>query len=282
MASNLVLRGLLGFALAGVAAVPARAQFFGYDNGPGYYDDNAAQAPAPRVIERRLARQGWRLAGPMRFNGDVVVANAVDGNGRRARLVIDPLDGSILQRFATVEPRPPGPLAPRGDNFGAPRGDSYGLNSGDEDPLAARGPSSGFLEDGSPAAPLSSPSPRVEPRAAKPKSKVVARTSPTQRLPDAAVAPLAAKPASRAAVTPNAAPPDVNVARTAPAEVSQPKVTVAPAKSLEPTPPAVAAAQPVAAAAPKASAPPKPAAATSAPASAKPGFKTGVPLNPLD
>jgi hypothetical protein len=175
MASKLLLTSLLGLSVAGAIAAPARAQFF-FGGGPRFYEPaprvapDAAPAPSPRVIQQQLARQGWRLVGAMRFNGDVVLADAVNGYGAQARLVIDPDSGAVLQRFATLEPRPPGGLRPRVGDY---------LYEGDNGPVIGHGPSTGFLQDGSPAP--EQPLPRAPAqRAAKPKPKAVAKATPSQ------------------------------------------------------------------------------------------------------
>ena len=176
-ASRKVLIALAAIATLATGA-PARAQFFGWF-GARTIPETRPAAP-PRAVEYRLRRMGYRLLAPMRFNGDVVLADVIDAGGRRARLVIDPVDGAILQKFATAEPRPARPLTRESEFSDAP---------------VIRGPNTGYLENGA-AAPLPAPQARPPvaetPQTAKPKApKKVARTAPARSPVDD---PPAAKP----------------------------------------------------------------------------------------
>jgi hypothetical protein len=206
MFHNASRKGLIALATVATlaAATPARAQFFGWF-GARTFPETRPAAP-PRAVEFKLRRMGYRLLTPMRFNGDVVLADVVDSGGRRARLVIDPVDGAILQKFATAEPRPSRPLT-RDPEFGAAP--------------VVRGPSTGYLENGA-AAPLPAPETRAPvaetPRPTKPTApKKVARAAPAQApVADAPaakpVAPAPDKPTTPAAMRDTPAP----IAETAP------------------------------------------------------------------
>ncbi len=110
-------------------AAPAQAQLFGWwGHQPFAYRD----VMTPGEIRRDLARQGYRMNGPLQRNGRVILADVVDGRGRQLRLIVDPVEGAILQRFVNVEPRPqrgaPGasrnpefPDSPDAQNQPAPR-----------------------------------------------------------------------------------------------------------------------------------------------------------------
>ena len=200
-------KGLIALAAMATlaASTPARAQFFGWF-GARTFPETRPAAP-PRAVEYRLRRMGYSLLGPLRFNGDVVLADVIDQGGRRARLVIDPVDGAILQKFASTEPRPARPLTRDSELSDAP---------------VVRGPSTGYLENGD-AAPL--PAPRARPPAAeapqpgKPKApRTVARSTPAQ--PPVVDTPAANPPTPAPAKTPAPAArsePQPAVADTAPA-----------------------------------------------------------------
>ena len=200
-------KGLIALAAVATLATgaPAQAQFFGWFGARTFPE--ARPAAPPRAVEYRLRRLGYRLLTPMRFNGDVVLADVVDSGGRHARLVIDPVDGAILQKFATAEPRPARPLT-RESEFG--------------DAPVVRGPSTGYLENGD-AAPLPAPHARPPvaeaPQPSKPKApKKVARSTPAQ--PPVVETPAANPPTPAPARIPAPAAqsePQPAVADTAPA-----------------------------------------------------------------
>jgi hypothetical protein len=234
--------------IAGLSAgAPAQAQFFGFGAGP--FSD--VETAPPRMIERRLARQGYRLTRPLRLNGEVLLADTIDPDGRRMRLVVDAYSGSVLQRFVTSEAAP----------------ERYANRSGGYDePRVIQGPNSGYLENGSLAPSNALPAPKqLAPAARAPapkaKPKTVARAAPPSHKPTAL--PSASEPAPAAVAPAPAAPPvEAPTAQSAPARVEQPNVSVSSAdgpKAVERSPAS------------------KPAATTP-----KPGYANGVPINPLD
>ncbi len=206
--------GLVALAtFAGLAwSAPARAQFFDF----GFHTFREAQpAPPPRMVERGLTRQGYRLLGPLRLNGDVVIADAMSPDRRRMRLVIDPYTGSVLQRFVTAEPEHQR-FATRSDGFGEPN--------------VIQGPSTGFFGNGAVAPPPpAQPQARTSPPRQKPRT--VARAVPSARSP-------AESPAAPAASVSAPASPS---ASSAPARVDQPVVAATPAEAPKSAAPVAAA-----------------------------------------
>ena len=86
-------------------AAPARAQFFG---SWGFGRTQPPAQLAPQDIVQRLSRAGFRVL-QLRANGSVFLADVTDRAGRPLRLVVNAVDGVILQRFATIAPRISGP-----------------------------------------------------------------------------------------------------------------------------------------------------------------------------
>ena len=83
-------------------AAPAQAQFFA---GWGSQRFQIEDGLSPGEIRASLADQGYRLLGPLRRNGRVLLADVTDRRGRSLRLIVDPFEGEILQRFLKAEPR---------------------------------------------------------------------------------------------------------------------------------------------------------------------------------
>jgi hypothetical protein len=149
--------------IAGLSAgAPAQAQFFGFGAGP--FSD--VETAPPRMIERRLARQGYRLTRPLRLNGEVLLADTIDPDGRRMRLVVDAYSGSVLQRFVTSEAAP----------------ERYANRSGGYDePRVIQGPNSGYLENGSLAPSNALPAPKqLAPAARAPVEAPTAQSAPAR------------------------------------------------------------------------------------------------------
>jgi hypothetical protein len=75
-----------------------------------------------RGIARILAREGFRLVGPLGSRGDQVVATGVDSYGRRMRFIIDPYEGQVLHSrplgSARVYDAPNGFAEPPSRGFG--------------------------------------------------------------------------------------------------------------------------------------------------------------------
>jgi hypothetical protein len=263
------------FAIAGMAAalaiapiaVAGSAQAQVYVRPFAYsYERPAAEEPAPygsyRSVSRILAREGYRLVGPLGSRGDQVVATGVDSAGRRMRFFIDPYEGEVLQSR---------PIA-SAHAYEAPGEAGYSTSPND----APSAPSSeprvipGLSEETPPAA-----EPRAEagqrknrsPRAKlTPQSQTAApSTAAEPPLPHASAVKL--DPGSRRAVTPprpaaGPKPPAPSAPPTADAKAPSESVAPAPASLAQP-----AAASTPTAAAPAAVAPTQPAA--SAPAASQ-------------
>ncbi len=90
-ARALAVAALCLAAVAGTA--PARAQY------PGGFGEGAMYGLGPYQVRVSLEQRGFRVLARPRRNGQVYVADVVDGMGRRERLVVDMADGGILQRF---------------------------------------------------------------------------------------------------------------------------------------------------------------------------------------
>ena len=85
------------------AGAPASAQMFGWW---GYQPFETQESLTPGEVRRDLQRRGYRVTGPLIRNGRVLLADVVDGRGRSLRLIVDPVEGEILQRFVNVDPTP--------------------------------------------------------------------------------------------------------------------------------------------------------------------------------
>ncbi len=254
------LKTLTGAAAAlalGLLALPgtAQAQFFGgwggWDNG-GTWDGLGAQQ-----VRRAIGQRGFRVLAPLRRNGNVFVADVLDGRGQHERLIVAAADAQILQRFMVDDGRQPGAF-PRGTDDGSDftaRGtdDDRGLVPPGDIPDAGRrlvrpvdrdaaSPQRfGDLAPGDDApATLESPLRRTPPpiRTVKPRPRVVERTpdapvggrepGPVESTPLAPVAPrpVVAAPAPVAPAPAAAPPPAVVASRPEPAAAP---VQVAPA-----------------------------------------------------
>ena len=109
-----------------IAPRHATAQGF-YPSPYGYYPPRPIFEPEPELAFSRrdvaaiLARQGYRLVGPLRDRGDRIVASGVDGLGRMARFVVDPDEGEIVRSW------PVGPaFGPGGPRDGLAVPEPYG------------------------------------------------------------------------------------------------------------------------------------------------------------
>ncbi len=107
--------------LTGAVANEARAEFFFRPFG-GVFAGKIEEEPPPaftsrEAVGRIVAREGYRLVGPLRRHGEQIIAVGVDRRGRRMRFVIDPYEGTVLssQRLAEYAPdMEPVERAPRG------------------------------------------------------------------------------------------------------------------------------------------------------------------------
>ncbi len=254
----------------GLLALPgsARAQFFGgwggWDNGGG------GDGLEPQQVRRAISQRGFRVLAPLRRNGNVFVADVLDGRGQHERLIVAAADAQILQRFMVDDGRQPGAF-PHGTDDGrdfTARGtdDDRGLVPPGDIPDAGRRlarpvdrdavPPQRFgdlaPDDDAPAT-LESPLRRTPPpiRTVKPHPRVVERT------PDAPVGSREPGPVEATPLAP-VAPRPVPLAPSTPAPVPV-------AKAPAPAPaPAVVASRPEPAAAAPAPAPAAPAVAAAA------------------
>jgi hypothetical protein len=97
-----------GLALLGASA-PAQAQMWGGWWGGWRPEPAPYAAPIPpRRIAGIVASEGYALSGAPRRDGDVIIADGVDGHGQHMHFVIDAYDGEVLRGRLAGPPRPPG------------------------------------------------------------------------------------------------------------------------------------------------------------------------------
>ena len=187
-------------------AAPAQAQFFA---GWGSQRFQIEDGLSPGEIRASLADQGYRLLGPLRRNGRVLLADVTDRRGRSLRLIVDPFEGEILQRFLKAEPGParnvPGVAA---------------VDPDDVDPPDARAAKPRPPVLGKPAPKVAVRSLPEKPRMVMPRQTPPAATRPAPAPETRAQAPAAAPSRPSAASVP---------AREAPAIATTPRVETAPA-----------------------------------------------------
>ena len=246
----------LGVATLGLAAISgaAQAQVFGWGGGYRVYRERPYVIEPPYAVERApsldvrgmLVEDGYKVVGRIQRKGPVFIADVIDLRGRAARLIVDAEDGSILDRFDGIGPRPPRDIA------SVAPGDDL-IETGPPAPkvVPGIGPDKRAGQPLGPRAALASREPGKAPAIAKPKA------------PGPEKKPLASesmKPPAKQAEKPVPAPaPVAAVKPSAPRVIapetlgSGPKQKIAP-----PSPPAPAAAQDPG------------------------GFANGVPVNPLD
>jgi hypothetical protein len=134
------------FSVLGMAAQAAAQIYF---SPYGYTVHRPIDEFEPNITPGRiaaiLARQGYRLAGPVGRRGEKIVAFGVDDGGYRMRFVIDPYEGEILSS------RPLGPaFAPDGPREGLASMGPYGPGGAidpDEYGPRPRGPREPFDPD---------------------------------------------------------------------------------------------------------------------------------------
>lgn len=216
------------------------------------YERPAVEEPAPygsyQSVARILAREGYRLVGPLGKRGDQVVATGVDSAGRRMRFFIDPFEGEVLQSR---------PIA-SAHAYEAPSEAGYSPSPGDapSSPQSEPRVIPGLSEEALPSA-----EPRVGTEQRRNRSPHAKLTPQSQTAAEPPLPHAAAKsdPGSRRALT----PPRPAAGRKPPAPSAPPTADAkAPSESAAPAPAGLA--QPAAASAPAASAPIQPAAAAPA------------------
>ncbi|MDF2114099.1 hypothetical protein PY365_00820 [Roseiarcaceae bacterium H3SJ34-1] len=229
---KLLLGGLSG-AIAGLAvAGPAQAQFFGawgympyqyrmlpeIDGGPVYMPRRFRPMMSPGDIRMSLSEEGYQVVGGLQINGRVYIANVRDRRGQGFRIVVDGIDGNVLQRFARATPaRPPEALA-----RGSMGGEDY------FDPPRLPSPSVTPQRHG----PRAEPTPRRAPPAASARREPAAKTEPARTVVRPDGSSVATRPPqervtkiapddSRSVVTPTVASPGPEAAKP---EVAKPEV----------------------------------------------------------
>jgi len=284
---------VLTAALIGASSLPANAQFFNFWGGrsaaPYYNDDrpvyNNGGALPPATIFNIMSRAGYRFESPIQRRGRVYLADVIDPEGRRAHVVIDSFDGSVLQSFG-----PGGPPAYQEDRPQVARGEPYSSEGADDEPLPGPNVIPGIGPQDVPhfrtprEPPRTAPVTRAAPRTKK--SPAVASRTPPNAVPSV-VAP--------AATDQSGAPENGGAAPQSSAKVEAPGANTGPAGSSPPASrpePKAAASQaasaPLADAAPAeksrktTAAPVQPAPAAGGAGQDKPGYANGVPVNPLD
>ncbi len=88
----------------------ARAEFFFRPFG-GVFAGKIEEEPPPaftsrEAVGRIVAREGFRLVGPLRSHGEQIIAIGVDRRGRRMRFVIDPYEGQVLSAHRLIDYSP--------------------------------------------------------------------------------------------------------------------------------------------------------------------------------
>ena len=157
----------------------AQAQFWGGWFG-GWRSAEPAYAPPipPRRVAAIIASRGYALNGAPRRQGEVIIADGVDGRGEHMRFVLDAYDGEIIRARLAGAPRPPGfigngePPMPQAHAAVAPN--SPGPASGSR---PAAGPLMGGVQPG-----LEPPHPLAKPKPA-PKPKQTAAHTPAKAAP---------------------------------------------------------------------------------------------------
>jgi hypothetical protein len=303
----LLRAGMVAALVVGTIAVAESAQAQVYFRPFAYtYSSQqpTVEEPAPYgsygSVARILAREGYRLVGPLGSRGDQVVATGVDSAGRRMRFFIDPYEGEVLQSRpiasahayeapseAGYSPSPDGvPSSPQSEPRVIP-----GLS---EETLPGAEPRHDAEQrrNRSPHAKLTPQSQTAaRPAAAEPPlPHAAAKLDPGSRRALAPPRPAAGmkSAAPSAPPTANAKAPSESPIAPAPASLAQPAVVAAPTAA--PAAPAPAASQPAtdgtqnaAVAQPAASeptAPPVPASASSSPAAAPAASATAAPAKP--
>ena len=253
------------------AAPSAAAQFiFHWWDEPVYVERYAPEFMSRGEVRAMLRARRLALRGPIRRNGRVYVVDVRDRRGGRARLIIDGVEGRIVQRFVdSMPPRPPRNIGRRYSHRVAPdwRDDEAGS-------LGARGHNP-YFEQPRPAEPA------VRSGRKSSKSKGKARAGKIRRGP-AVVRRTLAPPAARTA-PPNPAPAKSAPVKSAPAKSAPANQTPAAATVVPASKPVVRRSSPVPGiampkpVAPQITAPPQTAPITTA---ARPDDKDAAPGNP--
>jgi hypothetical protein len=100
LASTLALAALIA---PGPAAAQGLYPPYGYYPRQPMIGAEPESEPEPGISRRDvaaiLARDGYRLVGPLQDHGDRILASGVDARGRMAKFVVDPDEGEILRSW---------------------------------------------------------------------------------------------------------------------------------------------------------------------------------------
>jgi hypothetical protein len=217
-----VTLGIVGGLALTAGAGKAQAQFFGGLWGGWRRAEPMPEAIPipPRRVERIVASEGFRLSAPPQRQGDVILADGVDGRGQRIRFVIDAYDGQILRSRLVGGPRPPG-LIYGGPGVDVPAQAHAGLNPNEREPavIPGVGPRVGTAQPGLEG-------PRSLQKAKQPKPKQNASRVP----PKPAATPVAPKVPSQAE-TVTAPAPSAKQELATPAPAAEAKAPATPASA---------------------------------------------------
>jgi hypothetical protein len=250
-----------------IAASPAQAQFF--FRPFAYTFQQPAPPPAPYAsragVARILAREGYRLVGPLGSRGDQIVATGVDSQGRRMRFLVDPYEGQVLHARPIGRARfdeapgeygaPPPREAQREDGYGVQ--EPYVVPGVDGESAATAQHPRASLEQRRSAAPRANPEAQRQ-TAARPEGM---ENAPPRPAPSGVAPPRAAHHeggSKRALTPPPAAPKPAGQANVNPAAAPAAPPPQAQTSKAKPESPAISA-QPSAPAAPPAAEAPAPA-----------------------
>lgn len=148
--------------LAPAAPTPALAQLYPFFGSPPPIIN---EEPPPRFTSRRavaaiLAREGFRLVGPLGRRGEQIVATGVSRVEGEARFFIDPYEGRIIRLF----PIDPGPEADGGPYDGGmigeappPPAPSRAASATRRPPAPARAPARNTAQQAKQAQPVAPP-----------------------------------------------------------------------------------------------------------------------------
>ena len=95
--SRLIAIGVFSLSAGLAAATPAQAQLFGI-----FRTFQTPSTLSPEMVYRQLVQAGYQPIGRIQRNGQVFVASVYDSRRRQLRLVIDSVQGRILERYVVA------------------------------------------------------------------------------------------------------------------------------------------------------------------------------------
>lgn len=187
--------------------VPAQAQvFFRWWNEPIYVERYAPELMTRGEVRAMLRSRGFALRGPIRRNGHVYIADVRTRRGASVRLIIDAVEGRIVERFVdSTPPRPPRNLENRYSRRTDPDNRGFDEPSVDRSRLPYfERPETAGREKSRPAKPKTEKqSARPATRKARRTKDIVKRDLPPPKTADPApLAPRVVYPAAKPAATP--------------------------------------------------------------------------------